>query len=147
MEVSSRSASRPDRLIPGERAPVPIRYEAEWGPGPVWTRWKREENSWPWRESNHGRPARRRTKKTAQHSVHFSRDQTMHVFCVQPFYVWIYRVFTKAVNTFYICSFWKCLLLLWKPVYTNKTKRKSGKLSQYSDQDTGWTPGFDFRKR
>jgi hypothetical protein len=25
---------------------------------PVWTRWQREKNSFPWRESNPGRPAR-----------------------------------------------------------------------------------------
>jgi hypothetical protein len=36
------SASCPGRLNPGERAPVPIGWEIEWDPEPVWTMWRRE---------------------------------------------------------------------------------------------------------
>jgi hypothetical protein len=31
------SASRPGRLTPEERAPVPVGWEAGWDPEPVWT--------------------------------------------------------------------------------------------------------------
>jgi hypothetical protein len=39
-------------VLPLEKElPVPIGYEAEWTPEPVWTTWRRE-NSWLYRNSN-----------------------------------------------------------------------------------------------
>jgi len=37
--------------------PVPIEQEAEWSPEPVWTPWRRENNSWSSRKSNPSRSA------------------------------------------------------------------------------------------
>jgi hypothetical protein len=51
------SASRPDRLTPGERAPG-THWIGGWvGPEPVWTLWRRDKSCPCW-ESNPSRPAR-----------------------------------------------------------------------------------------
>jgi hypothetical protein len=52
------SDSRPGRLIHGDSPLVPIGYEAGWAPEPVWTRWQKEKNPCPCRESDPGRSPR-----------------------------------------------------------------------------------------
>jgi hypothetical protein len=36
-------APRPDTFIRGEKTPLPIDYESEWVPRPVWTFWRRDK--------------------------------------------------------------------------------------------------------
>jgi hypothetical protein len=44
-------AFRLGHFTPGVRTPIPIGYEIEWAPEPVWKTW-RSENSYPHRDSN-----------------------------------------------------------------------------------------------
>jgi hypothetical protein len=52
---SEWSASRPGRLTPGKKPPVPITQEIGWTPEPNWTTWRRE-NFWAYRNSNFDPP-------------------------------------------------------------------------------------------
>jgi hypothetical protein len=53
MEVGGQLHA-PAALRPAKQTPVPIGQEAEWAPDPVYTRWRREKNPYPKRESNPG---------------------------------------------------------------------------------------------
>jgi len=57
MKVSGQLYST-DSLSSGKEPSIPIGYEAGWALQPVWTRWRREKNPCPYRESVAGRPAR-----------------------------------------------------------------------------------------
>jgi hypothetical protein len=48
---------------------VPIRQEVWWAPGPIWMRWRRENDPWPRQESNYGRPARSLVTRTSRTAV------------------------------------------------------------------------------
>jgi hypothetical protein len=56
MEVSGQLHA-PVALSQGEESTVPTEHEAGWVPEPVWTRWRKENNQFPCRESNTGRLA------------------------------------------------------------------------------------------
>jgi hypothetical protein len=43
----SRQLHGTGRFTPGEKAPVPIGFEADWTPEPVWTLWSREKSLAP----------------------------------------------------------------------------------------------------
>jgi len=58
MEVNGQLHS-PAALL-AERTPVHIGWESGWAPEPVWTRWRRKENSCPCQEYNSSRPTRGR---------------------------------------------------------------------------------------
>jgi hypothetical protein len=57
MEVNDQLHD-PAALTPEKELPVPIEYEAGWAPEPVWTQWRREESTYPYRHSNPGYPER-----------------------------------------------------------------------------------------
>jgi len=57
MEVNGQIYD-PTALTPGKETPVQIGRKAGWAPEPVWTRWRRERNLCPCRESSPGVSAR-----------------------------------------------------------------------------------------
>jgi hypothetical protein len=58
LDGSESQLHAPFTLPAGKDLTVPLWSEAVWAPVPIWTRWRRERNSYSYRESNPDRPAR-----------------------------------------------------------------------------------------